>query len=455
LGVPSAQASTILQRWASAWDDFARRDQRTSVSRSAAVSRNSAFGRPVLAMAASLTYPSNFRRRTLVLLTPVPLPTPLVVDQLGEDMAWCVDVAVPGHQPPARTAITNAALLERPTGFPEAVVRVSRHGLSFTSRNRGLVPGGAAFEGRLAHPLLRLPSTEQILAELAAKHGATVHRSAAGRMAANAAELWGSFTAFTADLTGDVRRLLDAFIPPPATKGYYGHGYEIRGDGYLTVGHAAQVLGLDALETPDVLDRLLAIKVLRRGLLLSCERCSAQAFYPIGAVGEDGFACSACGYPSRLRRGRWYKGDPEPAWNYALDQVVRDLLRQHGDIPLLAAAHLAKDKHSFLWAPEQELLVAGEGTAELDLCLIADGKIVVGEAKLNDRLDTADKGTTLAARRLIRAAHILSADEVVLATAQAAWTPGARIAVENAITELHMHPRPKLIELTRIGTPSR
>src|SRR5215208_4334856 len=64
-GVPSAHASTILQRWASAWDDFARRAQRASVSRSSAVSFSSAFGRPVLAIAASLTYLTNLRRRTL------------------------------------------------------------------------------------------------------------------------------------------------------------------------------------------------------------------------------------------------------------------------------------------------------------------------------------------------------------------------------------------------------
>src|SRR5512132_993910 len=64
-GVPSAHASTILQRCASAWDDFARRAQRASVSRSSAVSFSSAFGRPVLAIAASLTYLANLRRRTL------------------------------------------------------------------------------------------------------------------------------------------------------------------------------------------------------------------------------------------------------------------------------------------------------------------------------------------------------------------------------------------------------
>jgi hypothetical protein len=284
----------------------------------------------------------------LSLLTPVPqLPLPAAAEQLGDDVAWLVDVAVPSHQPPARTAISSATLLHRSAAaFPEAVVRASRDGVSFSSRNMGFVPGGASVEGRLAQPLLRLPSAERIFAELAAKHDARVQRSEAGHRSATATGLWGSPTAIAADLTGDVRRLLDAFIPPPSTRGDYGDGYAIRGDGFLTVRHAAQVLGADEHQARDVLDRLLAIKVLRRGLLLYCERCRTQAFYPIGAVGEDGFACLICGYPSLLARGRWYEKEAEPAWNYALDQVVRNLLKMHGDIPLLAATRLASGKRS-------------------------------------------------------------------------------------------------------------
>src|SRR6266568_857371 len=50
-GVPSAQASTILHRCASACELFARRDQRTSVARSSSVSSSVALGgRPVLFM---------------------------------------------------------------------------------------------------------------------------------------------------------------------------------------------------------------------------------------------------------------------------------------------------------------------------------------------------------------------------------------------------------------------
>jgi hypothetical protein len=398
------------------------------------------------------TVPVRQVTEELSMLTPVALPTPAALEELGQDLEWCVDVWVPGHQPPARTGIPSSALHQYRAGsLPEAIVRVSRSGLSFSSANVGYVPAGVPLEGRLAHPLLRLPSAEQIFAQLAAKHGATVQRSSAGRRAANAIALWGSFTAITADLTGDVRRLLDAFLPGATRAGAYGGGYAIRGDGYLTLGHAAKALGVDDHQARDVLDRLLAIKVLRRGLLLSCERCAVQAFYPVGVVGDDGFTCSVCRYPSRLARGRWYKRDPEPAWNYDLDQVVRELLRQHGDIPLLAAVHLAEGSRSLLWAPEL-LIQANSEEAEVDLCLIIDGRIVIGEAKSNNRLDTADKSAVQAATTLVRTAHILSADEILLATAQPAWAPSARTAIEAAIAaEWRTGPQPKVTSVVGIG----
>ncbi len=392
----------------------------------------------------------------VLLLTPIPLlPAPAAVEHFGENMAWCIDVVVPGHQPPARTAMPSA-LLQHTTGpFPGAVVRATRHGLSYSSRNvGGYVPGGASPDVRLAQPLLRLPSAEQIFNALAAKHDATVERSEAGRRAATAIGLWGSPEAIAADLAGEVRQLLDAFIPPRNAQGDYGNGYEIRGDGYLTLRDVAQVLDADEFQACQVLDRLLITKVLRRGFLLYCERCWSQAFYPVGTVGGDGFTCVRCGYPSRLARDRWKKNEPEPAWNYALDQVVRDLLDQHGDIPLLAAARLATGKHSVLWAPELLINVDAK-TKELDLCLILDSEIVVGEAKFKSRLKTADRGTAREARRLVQAAHLLSADKIVLATAEAAWARSVTTAVEGAIaTEWQIGPRPKVVEVTSVGTPS-
>ena len=84
-----------------------------------------------------------------------------------------------------------------------------------------------------------------------------------------------------------------------------------------------------------------------------------------------------------------------------------------------------------------------------------DPQIVIGEAKFNSRLRTADRGTAREARRLVQAADLLSADQIVLATANPEWARGVVTAVEEAIaTEWQTGPRPKVVEVTSVGTPS-
>jgi hypothetical protein len=385
-------------------------------------------------------------------LTPLDLPVPEAAGHLPADMQWQVDIVLAGHQVPGRPAISGSALTQIPPGgIPDAIVRAGRNGISFSSANMGFVPAGGPAEGRVAHPMLRFPSAERIFAELAAARGKTVQRSDAGRRAANATELWGSFDAIIADLSGRARRLLDAFLPPPGRKdGDYGSGYAIRGTGYLHFDHAERALGLGRGDTRDTLDRLAGMDVLRRGLLLSCERCRWQAFYPIDQVGKA-FTCAACGHASNLASGTWYRGDPEPAWNYSLDQVVRTLLEQHGDIPMLAADRLRHGARDFLWAPE--LCIQGNSRPiEIDICAIVSGRVIVGEAKCNGRLDSAGRSAQQAADRLIRAAQILTADEIVLATSEPSWVPGALAAVETALTTGWQHgPRPKSTMLVSLG----
>ena len=385
-------------------------------------------------------------------LTPVDLPLPEAAGHMPTGMHWQVDVILPGHRMPARPAMPGNALTQVPPGgIPDAIVRAGRYGISFSSVNMGFVPAGVPAEGRLAHPMLRFPSAERIFAELAAARGKAVERSDAGRRAANAAELWGSFDAIVADLSGPARRLLDAFMPPQRKKdGDYGSGYAIRGQGYLHFNHAKDALDLSQGDTRKILDRLVALDVLRRGLLLACERCHWQAFYPIDQVGKM-FTCTACDHATILASGTWYKKDPEPAWNYSLDQVVRSLLSQHGDIPMLAADHLRRGVRDFLWAPE--LSIHGEGKPiEIDICAIIDGRIIVGEAKCNGRLDSKDRSAHEAASRLITVAQILTADEIVLATSEPSWVPGAIAAVETAVTTGWQYgPRPKITKLVSLG----
>ncbi|WP_406073139.1 hypothetical protein [Streptomyces virginiae] len=388
---------------------------------------------------------------TTSLLTPLDLPSAHAVEHLGPDLHWCVDVLMAGHTLPARTALPSASLTQETGGLPDTVARTARGCVSFISANMGF----STPANRHAQPLLRFPAADVVLEEVARARAATVKRSSAGRRAAIAVEMWGSLEAVAADLSGPTRDVLNSFLPPDKKRdGDYGPGYAIRGSGYVALEDIEKALRVDTWHAArDLADRLLARKVLRRGLLLNCERCSYEAFYRTELI-SDAFDCEACGYTSAVERGRWYGRDPEPCWYYALDQVVRDLLKQNGDVPLLAAHHRAQGSGSVLWSPELEV-TDDSGSIELDLCLIVDGRIVVGEAKSNNTLK-AGKGTQEAAARLAHAAYLLSADEVILATSKSSWARGTRDAVAAAVeSRWGGGPRPVVTELVDVGVLSQ
>ena len=382
------------------------------------------------------------------LLTPLDLPPVEAVKHLGPDVHWCVDVLMSGHALPARAEVSSATLTEKTRGIPDTIARTIRDGVSFISANMGF----ATPNDRYARPLLRFPSPDRIFQEIAQARGATVQRSSAGRRAAIAVGMWGSLEALAADLSGPTRDVLNAFLPPAKKRdGNYGPGYAIRGNGYVALEDIQRVLRDDTWDAArDIADRLLATKALRRGLLLICERCHYEAFYRTELIGEA-FDCEACGHTSALRRGRWYGKDSEPCWYYALDQVVRDLLVQNGDVPILAAHQRAQGSYSVLWSPELEV-TDDIGSIELDLCLIVNGKIIIGEAKSNNTLK-AGKGTQEAAARLVHAASLLSADEIILATSTSSWRRGTRDAVENAVDGHWISgPRPNVTEMVNVRT---
>jgi hypothetical protein len=92
---------------------------------------------------------------------------------------------------------------------------------------------------------------------------------------------------------------------------------------------------------------------------------------------------------------------------------------------------------------------------ELDLCLIIRGRVIVGEAKSNGRLDAGGKSTSRAAARLVRAAQLLTADEIVLATSQPKWALGALTAVAAALASgWQRGPAPDIVKLTNLGQSS-
>lgn len=379
------------------------------------------------------------------ILAPLQLPEAEAATHIGPELHWYVDVWLPRHTLPARTALSSACLTQETGGLPDAVVRAARHSVTFISANMGFATPNA----RHARPLLHFPSADEVFEELARARGVTVGRSDAGRRAAIAAEMWGSPEALAADLTGPVRKVLNSFLAPKRD-GDYGAGYAVRGDGYVALEDIKKTLDIDIFEARDLTDRLLDVNVLSRGLLLNCARCHFEAFYRIELVGST-FDCEACGHTSGVTRGRWYSKDPEPHWYYAIDQVVRNLLRSNGDVPMLAAHQLRRNASSVLWSPELEV-TDSDGSIEIDLCMVIDGRIFVGEAKSNNTLKGKKYGTQESAARLVRAAQHLSADEIILATSANAWARDTRAAVVRAVEDgWRSGPRPAVTEMLSVG----
>lgn len=368
--------------------------------------------------------------------------------------SWYVEANVaPLPATPSRGALAEAVISREPGGYDETLSRTSYLGVAYWCRTQGFRSFAMADDVSLVRPQLRRPGALDIFAELADAAGCVASISPAGRRARNVVELWGTLAEAIADLTGSHRGLFDAFTAP-VKDGPYSGGIAVRRTGYVTLDTASTAAGLHQVQARQLLDRLLLRRIVHRGLLLRCQRCERLDFYRITHVGNT-FTCQQCEHENALTQARWHKPVGEPTWCYDLDPVVRDLLAQNGDVPMLTVGRLggshvrAHVDASF----EIELTRTGESKpwVELDIAAIVDRRIVVGEAKSNNALRSGSKSVTEAAQRLVEAAAALTADTLVLATAQQKWSSGVEPAVRHALSQLDpRRPRPELVMITDV-----
>jgi hypothetical protein len=75
-------------------------------------------------------------------------------------------------------------------------------------------------------------------------------------------------------------------------------------------------------------------------------------------------------------------------------------------------------------------------SCELDLWVIRDGRIAIGEAKTTSKLgDSSDTARLIESLR--RSAEAVGAAQVVLATTTAAWHPSVETTVRSAFANTH------------------
>lgn len=321
--------------------------------------------------------------------------------------------------------------------FPEVAVRSSRSGVSFNPASMGLVLGNSLLSGRLGRPRLRVLSMRSWVEGMARAAGLGVRLSQPGRQAELITRRLGSRAELMDVVTAMTLPMLRAFIPRTNTSKDHEPGVVIVSlDPYLTFAKMSELMRSDDATTTGIIDILTTARLLRRGLILQCKDCRRTSFVDADRVGQQ-YECPQCAAVNTLVSARWKEGS-EPTWYYDLFAPFRDLLRDHGDVPILAATELRRRARVYADVPELEFFelddAAERAVAEIDLIANVDGQVLVVEAKSSGRFANKTRGSQT--KKILRIAQALHADRVVLATSQAEWNQTDLLHIQQEAAKL-------------------
>lgn len=336
---------------------------------------------------------------------------------------WYVDVAIAGDEAPrARDLPSRFLSVSGTSTIPEVTLRASTAGITYNPASLGLITSGTLLQGRLGRPRLRALSMRGWVSGMGSPAGLDVDASPVGRHADLVAGRLGGRAALL-DLVGSrALMLLLGFMSRVGSQPNGPGRVKLGPELYLSFEAMRSLLGDDEGLTVDLVDQLIGTRLLRRGLILDCVECSRPSFVALDQLGHE-FVCARCDALNWLTSSRWKRG-PEPEWYFDLFAGFRELLRQNGEVPLLAASRLRSSARSYSDCAELEFTdtATGEKIAEIDLIAHVDGEVVVVEAKAAGSFGSR-AARQAQIRKLLRVAEVVRADRIALATTADHWTP--------------------------------
>lgn len=395
----------------------------------------------------------------------MPAPVPAIEDPdlaASAGLQWHVDMELLGSAMPRGRGLDGQALFAPGEDIHLTHVRSGRDAITYNAGRLNFVPAGTAPLSRLARPRLREPGLSEWARLIAGQSGLSFGPSAAGRRAETLGQLWESRHGFVRSMTGSLLPVLRAFQVSQAqsTSAYPdGEGVVLLNgvrEGYLTFAGMLKLAGdgTSPVTLRGDVDALAARGVMRRGLILGCGACGRPSFIAVGTLAQVN-QCPRCGAASQLAQQQWRDPLEEPSWYYDLHPVARELLADHGEVPLLLSRHLRSLSRWYDDAPELELRdAAGSPVAEADLIAVGDDSLIVAEAKSNDTLGKNSKEVRRAAAKRVRLADVVRADQIVLATTQPEWSALSVTEMRAAVTGYAWRagPQPAVRLVTGLGS---
>jgi len=342
---------------------------------------------------------------------------------------WRVDVERPGHILPARWALHESLRAADSEVLAPGAARSSTAGISVDSHGKIFQLAGSPLSQMLTHTRLHFPDAAEVFATLLDRCGATMEESDKGRYTRRILEIWGGLPALAEDLKPDSpsRIVLNHWVSNNKDYGRIHHDRK-----YLRMSDIKQLTGVAMPQIRELLDRFLDSGIAHRGLVLQCRLCADSSFYHLADIGP-GYRCTRRRQHNTITAGAWTSNAHEPEWFYSLDEIVFLGLDNNIHVPILAINNLATPARSMLHMPEVVVRRQGETDLEIDLWAIVDGRIVIGEAKKGDKLDETSEEEADRCQRLVKLAHDLTVDELVMASAKKQWSKRTVHNVEQAV----------------------
>ena len=382
-----------------------------------------------------------FRGDAMLRAVPGVLPT-AISSTMPWRFSWWIDVEDDQCRIPNRSALQDLLLAE-PDASP-SLIRSGRDGISYHSLRAGAIIAGEPQQQLLVRPRLRFPDAATVFRHLFERAGYEIDESAAGRYRRLATELWGGFNEIHHDWADDgTRALLKSWTSTDSSGVAPGIWDGARR--YLSFNDAAKAPEISTENLRSLLDGYLTRGILSRGLVLKCSHCLNTTWYRLDDLSQS-FACSRCQQRAAITEASWSadhgQGDPapEPTFYYAMAEVVYQALRHDADVPIRAIGALrSKPSESVQQATESIVSKAGQ-PFELDLLALVDGRIVLGEAKKGNCLESTAKQERRWLNDLADIADAITADEVVFATA-IEWRPETLRYISEACTSRQVKSR--------------
>ncbi|MDO8870091.1 MAG: hypothetical protein Q7V10_05005 [Methanobacteriaceae archaeon] len=147
-------------------------------------------------------------------------------------------------------------------------------------------------------------------------------------------------------------------------------------------------------EVDQIINDFIKKDILHRGFIFKCEKCKYTGWYDIEDV-DIKFKCRRCRKIQYYDSKHLARQNPiEPEWFYKLDESIYQGYSNSMIVPILTLYKLKElSSESFLYTNEIEIRkkeLPDNQYREIDICCISDGKIIVGECKIDNKLEDVE-----------------------------------------------------------------